>query len=54
MSDAEILGTGVGFGMRKNDAQLKSAVNQALKELKADGTIDGLAKKYFSVPVTLK
>lgn len=54
VSDAEILGTGVGFGMRKNDAQLKSAVNQALKELKADGTIDGLAKKYFSVPVTLK
>lgn len=54
VSDAEILGSGVGFGLRKNDAQLKTALNQALKELKADGTIDGLAKKYFNVPVTLK
>jgi len=54
VSDAEILGSGVGFGLRKNDAALKTALDQALKELKADGTIDSLAKKYFSVPVTLK
>ncbi|AOI65173.1 ABC transporter substrate-binding protein [Burkholderia territorii] len=54
VSDAEILGSGVGFGLRKNDAALKTALDQALKELKADGTIDNLAKKYFSVPVTLK
>ena len=54
VSDAEILGSGVGFGLRKNDAALKTALDQALKDLKADGTIDNLAKKYFSVPVTLK
>ncbi|WP_179404770.1 ABC transporter substrate-binding protein [Burkholderia guangdongensis] len=54
VSDAEILGSGVGFGLRKNDAQLKTAIDQALKALKADGTIDNLAKKYFSVSVTLK
>lgn len=54
VSDTEILGSGVGFGLRKNDAALKTALDQALKELKADGTIDNLAKKYFSVPVTLK
>ncbi|WP_414444342.1 ABC transporter substrate-binding protein [Burkholderia sp. 22PA0099] len=52
--DAQILGSGVGFGMRKNDADLLTAVNGALKALKADGTIDTLAKKYFSVPVVLK
>ncbi|MCA3832037.1 MAG: transporter substrate-binding domain-containing protein, partial [Burkholderia sp.] len=39
---------------RKNDAALQTALDQALKDLKADGTIDNLAKKYFSVPVTLK
>jgi lysine/arginine/ornithine transport system substrate-binding protein len=54
VSDTEILGIGVGYGLRKGDAQLKTALNQALKDLKADGTIDGLAKQYFSVPVTLK
>ncbi|WLE58576.1 ABC transporter substrate-binding protein [Burkholderia plantarii] len=52
--DAEILGSGVGYGLRKNDTALRAALNQALKELKADGTIDTLAKKYFSVPVVLK
>ncbi|ATF85015.1 MULTISPECIES: ABC transporter substrate-binding protein [Burkholderia] len=52
--DAEILGSGVGFGLRKNDTDLRNAINGALKDLKADGTIDKLAKKYFSVPVVLK
>ncbi|MEK6350852.1 MAG: ABC transporter substrate-binding protein [Burkholderia sp.] len=52
--DAQILGSGVGFGMRKNDTDLQAAINGALKALKADGTIDTLAKKYFSVPVVLK
>ncbi|ALL64847.1 Lysine-arginine-ornithine-binding periplasmic protein precursor [Paraburkholderia caribensis MBA4] len=54
VSDEKLLGSGVGFGLRKGDAQLKDAVNQALKELKADGTIDKLAAKYFDVKVTLK
>ncbi|CAG9192513.1 lysine/arginine/ornithine ABC transporter periplasmic binding protein [Paraburkholderia sabiae] len=54
VSDEKLLGSGVGFGLRKGDAQLKGAVNQALKELKADGTIDRLAAKYFDVKVVLK
>jgi lysine/arginine/ornithine transport system substrate-binding protein len=54
VSDEKLLGAGVGFGIRKNDAQLKGAVNQALKELKADGTLDRLAAKYFDVKVVLK
>ena len=54
VSDEKLLGSGVGFGIRKGDAALKDAVNQALKELKADGTIDSLAAKYFDVKVVLK
>jgi lysine/arginine/ornithine transport system substrate-binding protein len=52
--DAKLLGEGVGYGVRKSDTQLKAALNEALKELKADGTIDRLAAKYFDVKVVLK
>jgi lysine/arginine/ornithine transport system substrate-binding protein len=54
VSDAKLLGGGVGFGIRKDDKALKDAINEALKELKADGTIDRFAAKYFSVKVVLK
>jgi lysine/arginine/ornithine transport system substrate-binding protein len=54
VSDEKLLGAGVGFGVRKNDHALKDALNRALKELKADGTIDKLAAKYFDVKVVLK
>ncbi len=54
VSDAKLLGGGVGFGIRKGDKPLKDALNEALKELKADGTIDRFAAKYFNVKVVLK
>ncbi len=54
VQDTEVLGTGVGFGLRKSDQQLREALNRALRQLKSDGTIDALAKKYFKSPVTLK
>jgi lysine/arginine/ornithine transport system substrate-binding protein len=54
VSDAKLLGGGVGFGIRKGDKQLKDALNETLKELKADGTIDRFAAKYFNVKVVLK
>ena len=54
VSDEKLLGAGVGCGVRKGDAALKDALNQALKELKADGTIDRFAAKYFDVKVVLK
>jgi lysine/arginine/ornithine transport system substrate-binding protein len=54
VSDARLLGGGVGFGVRKGDAALKTALNEALKELKADGTIDRFAAKYFDVKVVVK
>ena len=36
-----------GYGIRKEDADLVKAVNEALKKLKADGTYDKLVKKWF-------
>ncbi len=54
VTDEKLLGSGVGYGVRKGDAQLKAALDEALKELKADGTIDRLAAKYFDVKVVLK
>ncbi|WP_368620455.1 ABC transporter substrate-binding protein [Paraburkholderia sp. BR13444] len=54
VSDDKLLGAGVGYGVRKNDKALKDALNGALKDLKADGTIDRLAAKYFDVKVVLK
>ncbi len=54
VSDNKLLGSGVGFGVRKNDKALKDALNRALKELKDDGSIDRFAAKYFDVKVVLK
>ncbi|MDR5800504.1 ABC transporter substrate-binding protein [Caballeronia sp. LZ001] len=54
VSDDKLLGSGVGFGVRKNDKALKDALNRALKELKDDGSIDRFAAKYFDVKVVLK
>jgi lysine/arginine/ornithine transport system substrate-binding protein len=54
VEDEKLLGSGVGYGVRKGDTALKSALDQALKELKADGTIDKLAAKYFDVKVVVK
>lgn len=37
-----------GIGFRKDDTELVNAVNEALKELKADGTYDEIYSKWFS------
>ncbi len=54
VTDEKLLGVGVGYGVRKNDGALKAQLNAALKDLKADGTLDRLAAKYFDVKVVLK
>lgn len=54
VSDPKLLGVGIGLGVRKDDTALKAELNQAIKQLKADGTLDRLAAKYFQVPVVLK
>ncbi|MGN6648869.1 ABC transporter substrate-binding protein [Trinickia sp.] len=54
VADEKLLGSGVGYGVRKGDKALLDQLNGALKALKADGTIDKIAAKYFDVKVVLK
>jgi len=49
--DPAILGEGVGIAVRKDDAALLSALNKALKEIRADGTYKRLNDKYFDFDI---
>jgi polar amino acid transport system substrate-binding protein len=48
--DPEILGDGVGFGLRKGDPLL-ATLNDAIKAIRADGTYDTITKKWFSFDI---
>ena len=37
-----------GIAVRKDEPQLRDALNAALDKIKADGTYDTLVKKWFS------
>ncbi len=50
--DPKIFGNGTGMGFRKDDTQLKDAVNRALAELKANGTYKSIMNKYFEFDVS--
>lgn len=47
VEDDKILGSGIGFGLRKDDAKLKQALDAAIEKVQADGTVSKLAKKFF-------
>ena len=42
---------GTGMGLRKEDNELREALNKAFAEMRADGTYEKLAKKYFDFDV---
>lgn len=42
-----LIGGGVGAGLRKDETELKTKVDDALTALKADGTVDTLIAKWF-------
>ena len=46
------LGRGVAVGLRKEDADLKEALDKAISAAKADGTIAALTKKWFKIDMT--
>jgi polar amino acid transport system substrate-binding protein len=46
-----ILGNGVGGGLRKDDTALREKLNAAIAAVRADGTYDKIAKKYFDFNV---
>ena len=49
--DLEILGPGVGAGLRKEDAELKGKINAAIKAIRDNGTYETITKKYFDFDI---
>ena len=46
--DQEVLGLGVGVGLRKGEDELKAKFNAAIAKVIADGTYDTISKPYFA------
>lgn len=46
--DPEILGLGVGIGLRKGEEELKAKFNAGIAKVLEDGTYDEISSKYFS------
>lgn len=42
-----ILGEGIGMGLRQSDTELKARFDKAIAEMKADGSLNELIKKWF-------
>ena len=49
--DLEVLGPGVGAGVRKDDTELKDKINAGIKDIRANGTYAAITKKYFTFDV---
>lgn len=50
-ADIEVLGPGVGAGLRKGDSALKDKINAAIKEIRANGKYAEITKKYFDFDI---
>ncbi len=51
LNDEAVFGKGVGVGMRKGDTELMKKFNDAIAKVRADGTYDKIAKKYFDFDI---
>ncbi|ANE74210.1 lysine/arginine/ornithine ABC transporter substrate-binding protein [Dickeya solani] len=51
VKDDKLFGVGTGMGLRKNETELKAALDKAFAAMRKDGTYDKLAKKYFDFDV---
>ena len=47
VSDDVTLGAGIGMGLRQSDTELRDMFDAAITEVKADGTLNSLIKKWF-------
>jgi len=45
--DPQVLGQGIGGGLRKDDAELLAKLNAAIAAVRANGTYAAISKKYF-------
>lgn len=50
-NDPKYFGEGVGVAIRKQDKDLVNMFNKAIKAIRANGTYDAIAKKYFDFDV---
>ena len=50
-NDPEILGAGVGAGIRKGDDELKAKINAAIAAIRANGKYEEISKKYFDFDI---
>lgn len=49
--DADCFGEGIGIGVRKDDVELRGLLNEAIAEVRADGTYDKLVEQYFGYDI---
>ncbi|WP_230534641.1 transporter substrate-binding domain-containing protein, partial [Microvirga roseola] len=49
-----MLGAGVGAGLRKEDQELKKALNEAIQAAVKDGTVTKLSEKWFKIDIAPK
>jgi polar amino acid transport system substrate-binding protein len=49
--DDEVLGPGVGAGLRQGDTELKDKLNAGIKSIRDNGTYGEITKKYFDFDV---
>jgi arginine/ornithine transport system substrate-binding protein len=49
--DPKYFGAGAGIAVRKGDAELKAKLDQAIKDIRANGTYQKIAKQYFEFNV---
>ena len=49
--DPKYFGAGAGIALRKGDVELKARLDQAIKDIRANGTYQAIEKKYFAFDV---
>jgi len=50
-TDEEYLGEGIGIGVRKEDEELRKVLNDAIKQIREDGTYQKINAKYFDFDI---
>lgn len=49
--DVDVMGPGIGIGLRKGDTELKDKLNAAITAIRDNGTYDEISKKYFDFDI---
>ena len=51
LDDPAWFGRGTGIAVRKGDEELRGALDGALREVRADGTLDAIRSRYFGFSI---